>query len=48
MTDVLVTMPKYESYKDSGVQGVGVMPAHWKVNKFLYLFTFGKGLTITK
>ena len=31
------TFPKYESYKDSGVDWIGAIPAHWglKKNKFL-------------
>lgn len=38
----------YSEYKDSGVEWLGEIPAHWRTNKLRYLFTFGKGLTITK
>lgn len=44
-------MGKYKSYpeyKDSGVEWLGEIPGHWVLNKLRYLFTFGKGLTITK
>ena len=34
--------------KDSGVAWIGEIPAHWEVNRFRHLFTFGKGLQITK
>lgn len=40
--------PKYPAYKDSGVEWLGEIPGHWVLNKLRYLFTFGKGLTITK
>lgn len=38
----------YPEYKDSGVEWLGEIPSHWRTNKLRYLFTFGKGLTITK
>ena len=38
----------YAEYKDSGVEWLGVLPSHWTMNKLRYLFSFGKGLTITK
>lgn len=38
----------YPEYKDSGVEWLGEIPVHWRINKLRYLFTFGKGLTITK
>lgn len=38
----------YSEYKDSGVEWLGEIPVHWRINKLRYLFTFGKGLTITK
>ncbi len=33
----MVSFPKYESYKDSGVEWLGEIPSHWKLkkNKFL-------------
>ena len=27
------TFPKYESYKDSGVEWLGEIPSHWKVSR---------------
>ncbi|ECG8589540.1 restriction endonuclease subunit S [Salmonella enterica subsp. salamae] len=38
----------YPEYKDSGVEWLGEIPGHWKINKLRYMFNFGKGLTITK
>ncbi len=38
----------YAEYKDSGVEWLGALPSHWTMNKLRYLFSFGKGLTITK
>lgn len=34
--------------KDSGVEWIGEIPEHWEVKRFRYLFSLGKGLTITK
>jgi len=34
--------------KDSGVVWLGEIPEGWKVTKLRYIFSFGKGLTITK
>lgn len=34
--------------KDSGVDWIGDIPAHWDVKRFCNIFKFGKGLTITK
>jgi type I restriction enzyme S subunit len=34
--------------KDSGVEWLGEVPEHWDVSKLRYVFSFGKGLTITK
>ncbi len=44
----MATYKAYPEYKDSGVEWLGEIPAHWRTNKLRYLFTFGKGLTITK
>jgi len=44
----LLTMPKYETYKDSGVDLLGAIPSHWRTNRFKNVFKFGKGLAITK
>lgn len=41
-------MPKYEAYKDSGIEWIGEIPAEWNVVRFRDLFKFGRGLTITK
>ncbi|PJG60238.1 restriction endonuclease subunit S [Aeromonas cavernicola] len=38
----------YPAYKDSGVEWLGNIPSHWLTSKMRYMFTFGKGLTITK
>ncbi|NPA63742.1 MAG: restriction endonuclease subunit S [Epsilonproteobacteria bacterium] len=34
--------------KESGVEWIGKIPAHWEVRKFRFLFDFAKGLNITK
>jgi len=34
--------------KDSGVELIGEIPAHWEVKRFNTLFSFGRGLAITK
>jgi len=39
---------KYSFYKDSGIEWIGEIPSHWEVNRFGYLFSFSRGLTITK
>jgi type I restriction enzyme S subunit len=44
----LMNMPKYESYKDSGIEALGNIPTHWNTNRFKNVFKLGKGLTITK
>jgi len=41
-------MKQYETYKDSGVQWLGDIPGHWEVVPMKRLFSFGKGLSITK
>ncbi|OQK17957.1 restriction endonuclease subunit S [Methyloprofundus sedimenti] len=38
----------YEKYKDSGVEWLGEIPEHWGTSKLRYMFSFDKGLTITK
>lgn len=35
-------------FKDSGVEWIGEIPEHWEVKRFRYVFSLGKGLTITK
>ena len=39
---------EYASYKNSEVEWLGLIPRHWSVVRFRDLFSFGKGLTITK
>lgn len=41
-------MNKYDSYKDSSIEWIGEIPSHWKVMKFGHLFSFSRGLGITK
>ena len=41
-------MKQYEAYKDSGIQWLGKIPSHWHITKFKRLFSFGRGLSITK
>jgi type I restriction enzyme S subunit len=41
-------MRKYDSYKDSGVECIGEIPSSWNVMRFTYLFSFSRGLGITK
>jgi len=41
-------MKPYPKYKYSGVEWLGEVPEHWDVSKLRYVFSFGKGLTITK
>lgn len=37
-----------DTTKDSGVQWIGEIPSDWEVEKLKNLYSFGKGLTITK
>ena len=41
-------MKQYETYKDSGIQWLGKIPSHWEMASFKRLFSFGRGLSITK
>ncbi len=41
-------MKQYESYKDSGTGWLEKIPSHWKIVSFKRLFSFGRGLSITK
>lgn len=34
--------------KDSGIEWLGEVPENWNISKLRYMFSFGKGLTITK
>mgnify|MGYP006081532571 CR=1 FL=1 len=38
----------YPEYKDSVADWVEAIPTHWEISKLRYMFTFSKGLTITK
>ena len=33
----LTAMPKYDTYKDSGVEWIGDIPAHWNINKLKFI-----------
>ena len=33
-------MRRYPEYKDSGVQWIGKIPAHWEIEKIKYIATF--------
>ncbi|CAM3169099.1 Restriction modification system DNA specificity [Vibrio neptunius] len=44
----ITEMPKYESFKCSGVDTLGAIPSHWNIARFHDVFKFGKGLNITK
>lgn len=41
-------MKKYDTYKHSGIEWIGEIPMHWDVKRFGYIFTFSRGLGITK
>ncbi len=41
-------MKKYETYKESGLEWLDCVPEHWETIKIKYLFSFGRGLNITK
>lgn len=34
----LTAMPKYDAYKDSGVEWLGYVPSHWVIQKMKFLF----------
>lgn len=38
----------YPTYKPSGVEWIGKIPEHWVEKRFCFLFSFNKGLSITK
>lgn len=48
MVDVASDSNCYGLLKDSGVESLGVIPQHWKISRFRNLFSFAKGLNITK
>lgn len=41
-------MPKYEAYKDSGVDWLGEIPKEWSTRKVKYLFRIGRGRVISQ
>lgn len=41
-------MVQYKKYKDSDIEWIGKIPDRWDVRKLKFVFTFGKGLSITK
>ena len=38
-----MSLPRYSEYKDSGVEWLGEVPAHWGVTKLRYVSTIRKG-----
>ncbi|KPQ27407.1 MAG: type I restriction enzyme, S subunit [Marinobacter excellens HL-55] len=34
-----MSFPEYSDYKDSGVEWLGIIPRHWRIDKFRYVFT---------
>jgi type I restriction enzyme S subunit len=44
MIEQLAAMPKYEAYKDSGVEWLGEIPAHWVTKKLKYIGEIYAGL----
>lgn len=40
-------MKNYPSYKDSGIEWIGVIPSHWTLNKVKHNFSFKTGFTPT-
>lgn len=43
MTEQLSAMPRYEVYKDSGVDWLGEIPEHWEVRKLKFLASIKTG-----
>ena len=41
-------LDKSVSLKDSGIEWIGKIPQHWNVERLKKIFTFGKGLSITR
>jgi type I restriction enzyme S subunit len=42
-----MSFPRYEAYKDSGVEWLGVIPAHWVVTRVKRVSSFSTGWTPT-
>jgi len=47
MTELLPVMPRYEAYKNSGVEWIGEIPAHWDVKALKYIAKLQSGETIS-
>lgn len=43
MIEQLAAMPTYEAYKDSGVEWLREIPAHWQQNRFKFVGSASKG-----
>ena len=41
-------MQQYREYKDSGIEWIGKIPAGWEIRRTAGLFSFSRGLTISK
>ena len=41
-------MQKYEAYKNSSIEWIGEIPEGWNTKRVKHLFSFGRGLNITK
>lgn len=48
MAESIAKYQQYAEYKDSGVEWLEEIPSHWELSKLRYMFSFGRGLTITK
>lgn len=46
--DVAVAMPKYDEYKDSGIDWLGNIPHGWGIKKIYHLFRIGRGRVISQ
>ena len=38
-------MKKYDSYKDSGIEWIGMIPSHWDITRLRFLGSLYSGLT---
>ncbi|WP_352257748.1 restriction endonuclease subunit S [Psychrobacter sp. TB55-MNA-CIBAN-0194] len=48
MAELVTKYQQYAEYKDSGVEWLEEIPKGWELSKLRYMFSFGRGLTITK
>ncbi len=48
MAELVTKYQQYAEYKDSEVEWLGKIPKDWEISKLRYMFSFGRGLTITK